>query len=254
MTKLYKNQSGISLVGILMGISMSAGIALVISNLTITSHKTQKNLEFSIETESVFAQIGRTLARNVHCVETFKGIIVPSDGTHIQLNAIKQKIEIDGQPDIINERYVIGDPSSLVAEEVFISKGSKLQIRSMEAFRNTTSTNKLSIKVQIEKPVVGRGRGANEALENDPINGIELNRTFEIDASFNLAGEVVKCFSQLDGTREVHCDSLGGDYSNSVDCVDTRGDCELRIRNYLMRGYPASKVICGQLYYPHSTI
>jgi hypothetical protein len=254
MKQLYKNQTGFSLVGLLMGICMSAGVALVITNLTTTSHQTKRNLEISIETESVFAQIGKTLARNIHCVETFKGIILPSDGTHIQLDTIKQRFKIEGQPDIIKERYVIGDPTSLIPDEVFISKGSKLQIKSMEAFRDVNSPNKLSVKVRIEKQVVGKKRNAQEALESDPINGTELNRFYEIDAVFNSTGEVVKCFSQLDGTRKAHCDSLGGDFSNSVDCVDTRGDCELKIRDYLMRGYPASRVICGQTFYPHSTL
>ncbi len=228
-----------------MGVAMAAGIAVVISQLMVDSQKTQKNLELSIEVASIFGQIEKTLGQNKHCVATFEGYPLPADGTVVPIDAIILKSSNPAIPDI--PKYRVGNSAD--PDNTFVSRGSKLQIKEMKAYRSSVSENAVNFEIEIAKPSVGQK--FNAVFNPGAVRS--QKKIITLDAIFDGAGNIQKCYSQLATTKKVHCDSLGG-FFNGVDCELTRGDCELKIRDYLMRGYPNSKVICGQTYYPYSTI
>ena len=179
LLKLLKNETGMTMVNVLMGAAMMGGLALVMTQLGKNSSDIQKRATNSSEINEAYNRAQQYLLNSESCKETFTGKALP----------LNTEIPLDH---IITSHNSLNIPKFIVSKK--IGKSSRVIMNSIIAKR--TSGNHIEIKFNFN-----RGTAVKTNI---------ISKTVEVTSNIDGSNNVLKCFSQLDNAVADACSSIGG--------------------------------------------
>jgi hypothetical protein len=221
---MRKNQKGFSMVGAMLAAAAVAGIALVIAQLGDNSKKIQSSTKASLEISTTVNNIEKLLLNTDHCSASFASLSLGM-GLSAPIDEIGRNNSGSFEPIFIKS---LPPPNEVIIEN------TSLEIQSMNVTRDATNGNQMQLEVTFFK-------------RNKAASARTITKRFDLEARFNGANVLQKCFSQLDGAIVSACEALGGNIQDA-DCIDTRLECEMRQQFMKWKGVPGTQNICGRNY------
>jgi len=195
VSKLLKNQNGMSMVSVMMAAAMMGGLALVMTQLGTNSSKIQRKAIESQDMNAFVNNLEKNMLNKDSCANTFASV------TGLTSNGLVDDIDAG----IVNFN---GDPIYQVTTATNPSPLKTWEIERIYAVRidplvdPKIKDHNLQLKVKLKKKNIGKSFGAQE-----------ITKTIQIDAIYDVTGGVVKCYSQMDNavTTAVKeaCDTTG---------------------------------------------
>ncbi len=175
--KRVKNQSGMTLVEILVATGLAGALALVIAQLGTDSAKIQKGAKESLDMNGFFNQVEKNLLNHNSCIETVKLAGSLKVGESKSISRVLQK----HNPEALTK----------VAFEVGIDKKPAHTFYIDEILVTRSGDNQVDMQFTLQK--TGKRGTSAKSYSAD-----SLKRSFKLDALFEKDNTLIKCYSQLD--------------------------------------------------------
>lgn len=201
--KFISNQSGMSMVNVLMAAAMMGGLALVMTQLSKNSVDVQVRATNSTDINAAYNTIQQLLLNSSSCKQTFDGVIFNNTSPKV-LPDIKTFF---GDPPVEKSHFEVGER---------IGKSSKVLMQSILATKK--SDNEIELKFDFNRGTV--------AKPNIISKYVDLKVDLVIDPADGVINSVLNCYSKADEAVEtavlMACGTLGGTLNTATnECENT---------------------------------
>ena len=181
------SQKGMSMVQVLIGSAMVAGIALVLAQLGLDSSKVQRSSMINAEIVQISNMVEKLMLNNQACVNTFS-----PEG------AIAQNTP-ENNPIIIENIMDFGTPTDPAPGRIIYARGSdiggNLTLTNITARRGGSTSAWPSNEIRLFLTLTKK----NEDEVRRSMGAQTIVKTFNINARFDASNNVTHCYSDLDG-------------------------------------------------------
>lgn len=171
--KKFKNQSGMTLVEILIATGLAGGLALVIAQLGTDSAKIQRGARESLDLNGFYNQVEKHLLNHYSCVETMKLAGPLKVGESKSIPRVIHRQNPDALPKVAFEVGEHRKPApTFYIDNIVVTRSGDSSVDMRFTLQKTGRKDNLSV--------------------------INLTRNFKLDALFEKDNTLIKCYSQLD--------------------------------------------------------
>lgn len=208
------NHRGMSIIQVLLGSALVAGVALVLAQLGVDSSKVQRSAAINAEIVQFNNMVEKLLLNNDACVNTFNRpgfnpAFIEGSG-QININTIQ---DFHDPPVGGNSVYDITKDVSgnLIITSMFAQRGG--------GSNPWSQTNELRLFIEL-----GRKNEENEDDQRRTLGARRIIKTYAINAEFDSNDRVTNCYSDLDDIVDSVLEELCLDFEGAGAWVPGAGD------------------------------